>query len=87
MDRDSRFIWELNCGEKDKVFFETAIKILADLIEQTEDLTPVTDGERRYGKILFEICHEFLRTDKVGRPRKILKKGVTVRVKKRVSST
>ena len=45
----------------------------------------VTDGERRYGKILFKICHELLRTGKVGRPRKTLKKGVTVRVKNKGS--
>jgi len=85
MDRASRFIWELSCGKKDKALFETAIKRLAELIEQTEDLTLVTDGERRYGKILFEICHELLRTGKVGRPRKTLKKGVTVRVKNKGS--
>ena len=85
MDRTSRFIWELSCGKKDKALFKTAIKRLAELIEQTEDLTLVTDGERRYGKILFEICHELLRTGKVGRPRKTLKKGVTVRVKNKGS--
>ena len=81
MDRASRFIWELSCGKKNKALFKIAIKRLADLIEQTEDLTLVTDGERRYGKVLFEICHELLRTGKVGRPRKTLKKGVVVRVK------
>ena len=66
MDRASRFIWEMSCGKKDKALFETAIERLAELIEKTEDLTLVTDGERRYGKILFEICHELLRTGKVG---------------------
>jgi hypothetical protein len=85
MDRASRFIWELSCGKKDKALFKTAIKRLVELIEQTEDLTLLTDGERRYGKILFEICHELLRTGKVGRPRKTLKKGVTVRVKNKGS--
>jgi len=85
MDRASRFIWELGCGKKDKELFETAIKRLVDLIEQTEDLTLVTDGERRYGKVLFEICHELLKTGKVGRPRKTLKKGVVVRVKNKGS--
>ena len=85
MDRASRFIWEMSCGKKDKALFETAIERLAELIEKTEDLTLVTDGERRYGKILFEICHELLRTGKVGRPRKTLKKGVIVRVKNKGS--
>jgi len=70
MDRASRFIWELSCGKKDKALVETAIKRLAELIEQTEDLALVTDGERRYGKILFEIYHELLRTGKVSLPRK-----------------
>jgi len=45
----------------------------------------VIDGERRYGKILFEIYHELLRTGKVGRPRKTLKKGVPVKVKNKGS--
>lgn len=85
MDRASRFIWELSCGKKDKALFKIAIQRLADLIEQTEDLALVTDGERRYGKVLFEICHELLRTGKVGRPRKTLKKGVVVRVKNKGS--
>lgn len=30
--------------------------------------------------IIFEICHELLLTGKPGRPKKTLKKGVTVRV-------
>ena len=46
--------WEMSCGKKDKALFETAIERLAELIEKTEDLTLVTDGERRYGKILTE---------------------------------
>lgn len=85
MDRASRFIWELRCGKKDKVLFKKAIKTLADLVNQTEDITLLTDGERRYGIILFEICHKFLRTGERGRPRKVLKKGVTVRVKNKGS--
>lgn len=85
MDRASRFIWESSCGEKDRSLFEKAIKMLAEIIHQTGDLTLLTDGERRYGKILFEICHELLHTGKRGRPRKTLQKGVTVRVKNKGS--
>ena len=85
MDRASRFIWELSCGKKDRELFEKAIRMLAELIDLTGDITLLTDGERRYGKILFEICHELLRTGKPGRPRKTLKKGVTVRVKNKGS--
>ncbi len=85
MDRASRFIWELSCGKKDRLLFEKAIGTLADIVIQTEDMTLLTDGERRYGKILFEICHELLLTGKPGRPRKTLKKGITVRVKNKGS--
>ncbi len=61
------------------------IQKLVKIICQTEDLTLLTDGERRYGKVLFEICHELLHTGKPGRPRKTLKKGVTVKVKNKGS--
>ena len=87
MDRASRFIWELSCGKKDRSLFENAIETLAELVVQTKDITLLTDGERRYGKILFEICHELLLTGKPGRPKKTLKKGVTVRVKNKGSQT
>ena len=85
MDRASRFLWEMSCGKKDRSLFEKAIKTMAELVDQTEDITLLSDGERRYGNILFEICHELLRTGKPGRPRKTLKKGVTVRVKNKGS--
>ncbi len=81
MDRASRFIWTLECGKKDERLFKNAIRILLKVIRKTDDLTLLTDGERRYGNILFEICYELLRTGKRGRPRKTLKKGVKVRVK------
>ena len=87
MDRASRFIWELSCGKKDRSLFENAIETLAELVVQTKDITLLTDGERRYGKILFEICHELLLTGKPGRPKKTLQKGVTVRVKNKGSQT
>ena len=87
MDRASRFIWELSCGKKDRSLFENAIETLAELVVQTKDITLLTDGERRYGTILFEICHELLLTGKPGRPKKTLKKGVTVRVKNKGSQT
>lgn len=85
MDRASRFIWKMACGKKDRSLFEKAIKTLAELVERTDDITLLTDGERRYGNILFEICHELIRTGKPGRPRKTLKKGVVVRVKNKGS--
>ena len=55
MECVSRFIWALECGKKDKDLFLLAIRRLADLIDRTGDLTLMTDGERRYGLLLFEI--------------------------------
>ena len=46
-----------------------------------------TDGERRYGNLLFEICQEVLRTGKPGRPKKTLPKGVKVRIKNKGSQS
>ena len=45
----------------------------------------ITDGERRYGNILFEICNELVFKGKKGRPRKTLKQGVKVRIKNKGS--
>lgn len=75
MDRASRFLWELRCGEKTQNLFEKAISTLGQVIAQTEDLSLLTDGERRYGNCLFAICQEVIRTGKVGRPPTTLKKG------------
>ena len=81
MDRASRFIWKLECGKKDHDMFLSAIQTLVDVVERTKDTTLVTDGERRYGKILFQICNEIVYSGKPGRPPKVLKKGVKVRLK------
>lgn len=62
-----------------------AIKILKQVIEQTNDITLLTDGERRYGNILFEICSEVIRSGKRGRPPKVLRKGIKVRLKNKGS--
>lgn len=51
------------------------------MIARTQDLTLMTDGERRYGNLLFDICRQALRTGQVGRPRLTLPKGVKVRLK------
>jgi transposase-like protein len=85
MDRASRFIWQMNCGKKDRDLFEKTIKELEEIVNQTNDLSLITDGERRYGNILFEICNELIKTGKPGRPRRTLKKGVKVRVKNKGS--
>jgi len=85
MDRASRFIWEMQCGEKEQSLFESTMQTLAQVIEQTGDLSLLTDGERRYGNLLFEICQEVLRTGNPGRPKQVLPKGVKVRVKNKGS--
>ena len=81
MERASRFIWELKCGPRERSLFQAAIETLTQVMAQTQDLTLVTDGERRYGQLLFEICRQALRTGQVGRPRLTLPQGVRVRLK------
>ena len=62
-----------------------ALECLAQVIKQTGSLSLFTDGERRYGNLLFEICHEVIRSGKSGRPAKRLAKGVRVRLKNKGS--
>ena len=81
MERGSRFLWELHCGRKDQQLFETALRLLVEVIEKTGDLTLLSDGERRYGNILFSICYQLLHSGRPGRPRKTLPKNVRVRLK------
>jgi hypothetical protein len=81
MDRASRFIWELDCGKKDRRLFTKAIKTLDKIARQSHELSIFTDGERRYGNLLFERCHELVHNGKRGRPKKTFKRGVHVRLK------
>jgi hypothetical protein len=81
MDRATRFLWEMHCGRKERKLCKQAMHLLCDVIQQTSDLTLLTDGERRYGSLLFELCSEVLRNGKRGRPKKTLRKGVKVRLK------
>ncbi len=87
MVRASRFIWVMDCGKKDKKLFKKAIRTLSKVIEKTGDTTLITDGERRYGNFLFEICQELVKTGKRGRPKTTLKKGVKVRIKNKGSQS
>jgi hypothetical protein len=61
------------------------MRLLCQVIEHTGDLTLLTDGERRYGSLLFELCSQALRNGKRGRPKKTLPKGVKVRLKNKGS--
>jgi len=87
MDRATRFLWDMQCGRKDRKMFKKAMRLLCQVIEQTGDLTLLTDGERRYGSLLFELCSEALRTGKRGRPKKTLRQGVKVRLKNNPTTT
>src|SRR5256884_9521170 len=61
MDRASRFIWALDCGKKDGRLFKKAMTTLDKIARQTHDLCIFRDGERRYGNLLFGICHELVK--------------------------
>ena len=61
------------------------MKTLDKIARQTHALRLFTDGERRYGNLLFEICHELVNNGKRGRPAKTFKKGVHVRLKNKGS--
>ncbi|MDH4316961.1 MAG: hypothetical protein OEV64_01100 [Desulfobulbaceae bacterium] len=81
MERNSRFIVEQQCGPKKADLFESVMLTVCEYISQTKDITFLSDGERRYGNILFSICSEALRSGQPGRPLKVLPPGVKVRVK------
>jgi hypothetical protein len=74
MDQGSRLIWEIQCGRREEQLFKNVIEHLFRIIEQTNDLTLVTDGERRYENLLFDICHEeILQASVVALARRYLK--------------
>lgn len=74
MERASRFIWHMECGRRNKRLFKRAINTLAEVAERTGQTTLITDGEKRYGTTLFEVCAEVLKTGKRGRPKKLFPK-------------
>lgn len=85
MDRASRFIWALDCGKKDRKLFQKTVKTLNKIARQTHDLSIFTDGERRYGNLLFEICYDLVKAGRPGRPKKTFKRGVHFRIKNKGS--
>jgi hypothetical protein len=54
---------------------------LDKIARQTHDLSIFTDGERRYGNLLFEICDDLGHHGKPGRPQKTCKRGVHFSIK------
>src|SRR4030095_11497161 len=85
MERATRFLWDMHCGRKERKMFKKAMGLLCEVIQQTGDLTLLTDGEKRYGSLLFELCSQARRNGKRGRPKKTLPKGVKVRLKNKGS--
>ena len=85
IDRASRFIWALDCGKKDRKLFQKTVKTLNKIARQTHDLSIFTDGERRYGNLLFEICYDLVKDGRPGRPKKTCKRGVHFRIKNKGS--
>ena len=53
MERASRFLVDQKCGEKDEGLFKSVMETVGKFIERTGDLTFLSDGERRYGNMLF----------------------------------
>ena len=85
MDRASRFIIDQRCGKKSAKIFKLVMKTVCRYVRKINDLSFFSDGERRYGNMLFDLCSETLHTGKSGRPPKVLPKGVRVRVKNKGS--
>nr|WP_320042585.1 hypothetical protein [uncultured Desulfobacter sp.] len=66
MERASRFIVDQRCGKKDTSLFKSVMKTVCGYIDHTDDLSFFSDGERRYGNMLFELCSEFFKPAKRG---------------------
>ncbi len=81
MERGSRFLVDQQCGAKDAELFTSVMSTVCQFIDKTQDLTFLSDGERRYGNTLFSLCAEALRTGTPGCPPKVLPKGGKVRIK------
>jgi len=81
MDRATRLLWDMHCGRKERKMLKKTMGLLGQVIQQTGDLTWLTDGEQRYGSLLFALCRQALRNGQRGRPKKTLPKGGKVRLK------
>ncbi len=81
MERASRFIVDQRCGKKNAELFKSVMKTVCQYVDHAEDLTFLSDGERRYGNMLFDLCSETLKMGRHGHPPRTLPKGVKVRVK------
>ena len=85
MERATRFIWTLECGEKQRKLFLEAVVTLVDIFDQSEELVLFTDGERSYSQLVFAICHELFYSGQPGRPPQVLPKNLVIRLKNKSS--
>ena len=53
MDRASRFIVDQRCGQKNIELFMSVMETMCQYADQTDELSFLSDGERRYGNVLF----------------------------------
>jgi len=84
LERASRFILAAECGPKDESLFMSVIEELSDLSKNCKDMSLFTDGERRYGNILFDLCHIWI--GKKGQAVKALPPQIQVRIKNKSSA-
>src|SRR5215470_6886906 len=63
------------------VFWEDSLPCL--LLRNNSSI--FTDGERRYGNLLFEICYDLVKDGRPGRPKKTFKRGVHFSIKNKGS--
>src|SRR5262249_16435698 len=70
----------MHCGRQDRKLLKKVIGLLCQVIQQTGALALLTDGERRSGSLLFELCRQALRHGKRGRSQQTLRTGGKVRL-------
>ena len=67
MERASRFIVDQRYGKKNAALFKSVMKTVCQYVVHAEGMTFLSDGERRYDNMLFDLCSEILKTGKRGR--------------------
>lgn len=82
MERSSRYLLEMKCGEKEQALFTHVLKEL--LAYSADDISFFSDGERRYGNTLFELCN-YWSTQK-NKAFRSLPPGLNVRLKNKASA-
>ncbi len=85
MERASRFVGDQRCGKKDEKMFRNVMSTVARYVKQSQDISFLSDGERRYGNRLFDLCPQQLDSDKQDGSAKTLPEGVRVRIKNKGS--